>query len=82
MFFSGSDDEICQFLARLQQFSGGSVESADSVHDRHRFAVRQNRQIAPPQCAFVYKFAWSPDGRTLTLTQPDDANFKAVFDRQ
>jgi hypothetical protein len=36
----------------------------------------------PPECALVYKFTWSADGRTLTLTQPNDANFKAVFDRQ
>jgi hypothetical protein len=37
----------------------------------------------PPQCALVYKFNWSADGRTLTLTQPQlDASFKTVFDRQ
>jgi len=31
----------------------------------------------------VYKFDTSPDGRTLTMTQPQrKGNFKAVFDRQ
>jgi hypothetical protein len=37
----------------------------------------------PAQCALVYKFTWSPDGRTMTMTQPElDASFKAVFDKQ
>jgi hypothetical protein len=37
----------------------------------------------PPQCRSVYKFTASPDGRTLTLTQPQvDPAFKAVFDKQ
>jgi hypothetical protein len=37
----------------------------------------------PAKCAIVYKFDFSPDGRTLTLTQPQlDASFKTVFDKQ
>ena len=40
-------------------------------------------QPLPAACALVYKFTWSPDGRTMTLTQPQlDPSFRAVFDRQ
>ena len=35
------------------------------------------------ECAGVYLFTPSPDGRTLTLTQPQkNPTFKAVFDKQ
>lgn len=35
------------------------------------------------ECASVYLFTPSPDGRTLTLTQPQkNPAFKAVFDKQ
>jgi len=35
------------------------------------------------QCAGVYLFAPSPDGRTLTMTQPQvDPKFIAVFEKQ
>jgi hypothetical protein len=46
--------------------------------------VRSDKPVRPfpPKCALVYKFTWSADGRLLTLTQPQDASFQAVFDRQ
>jgi len=35
------------------------------------------------QCVGAYKFTSSPDGRTLTITQPQiNPEYKAVFDRQ
>lgn len=41
-------------------------------------------KIKSPNCfRRVYKFTASPDGRALTLTQPQiDPAFRAVFDRQ
>jgi hypothetical protein len=37
----------------------------------------------PAKCALVYKFAWSSDGLTMTLTQPQlDPSYRIVSDKQ